>query len=141
MSTTAYVEHVAIRVRDIQWHIRFFQDVLGMAPREVRGPVNNPWQCWTIGGLQLIAAPHAQRAEGDADVRLAHIGVMCDDLDAALRAARDFDVSEMPQGRNWLRLPDGLVVELMQASPRSVEQALAVTSRASSAGTTDEESL
>ena len=25
-TTTAYVEHVAIRVRDIHWHIRFFHE-------------------------------------------------------------------------------------------------------------------
>jgi len=36
----------------------------------------------------------------------------------------------MPQGRNWLRLPDGLTVEFMQASPGAVAQALAVNPRA-----------
>jgi len=39
-------------------------------------------------------------------------------------------VQELPQGRNWLLLPDGLVVELIQASPGAVEQALAVDARA-----------
>ena len=29
----AYLEHVAIWVKDIQWHIRFFADVLGMTMR------------------------------------------------------------------------------------------------------------
>ncbi len=36
------VEHVAIRVRDIDWHIRFFRDALGMPIREVDGPCDNP---------------------------------------------------------------------------------------------------
>jgi hypothetical protein len=36
----------------------------------------------------------------------------------------------MPQGRNWLRLPDGLAVELMQAQPATcVAQALAINPR------------
>jgi len=52
-------------------------------------------------------------------------------LEAALAAARRFEVVEMPQGRNWLRLPDGLAVELIQARPAScVAQALAINPRA-----------
>ncbi len=122
----AYLEHVAIWVRDIHWHIRFFHDVLGMPLREVQGTVEQPQQVWTLGGLQFIASPHFEGPEG----RLAHLGVMCDDLEAALAAAQVFGVTEMPQGRNWLRLPDGLAVELIQASPGSVAQALAVNPRA-----------
>ena len=29
----AYVEHVAIWVKDIHWHIRFFREVLGVTPQ------------------------------------------------------------------------------------------------------------
>jgi catechol 2,3-dioxygenase-like lactoylglutathione lyase family enzyme len=118
----AYVEHVAIWVRDIRWHIRFFRDVCGMPMREVQGTVDAPEQYWTLGGMQFIAKPDFAGPEG----RLAHLGVMCEDLEATLAAARAFGVSELPQGRNWLRLPDGLAVELIQASPGAVAQALAV---------------
>ena len=38
---------------------------------------------------------------------------MCEDIEAAIAAAQAFGVTELPQGRNWLRLPDGLVVELI----------------------------
>lgn len=123
----AYVEHVAIWVRDIHWHIRFFRDVLGMAMREVQGTAEQPVQYWTLGGMQFIAKPGFAGPEG----RLGHIGVMCEDLEAALDAAKAFGVAEMPQGRNWLRLPDGLALELMQAKPASaVAAALAVDPRA-----------
>jgi hypothetical protein len=55
---------------------------------------------------------------------------MCEDLDEALRRAEKFGVHELPQGRGWLQLPDGLAIELMQAMPAStVEQALAVNPR------------
>lgn len=126
MSTKAYVEHVAIWVRDIHWHIRFFQDVLGMSMREVQGSLEEPIQYWTLGGMQFIAKPDFSGPEG----RLGHLGIMCDDLEAALAAAQAFGVTEMPQGRNWLRLPDGLAVELIQACPGAVAQALAVNARA-----------
>ena len=55
---------------------------------------------------------------------------MCQDLEAALEAAQAWGVTVMPQGRNWLRLPDGLAVELIQASPGAVAQTLAVNPRA-----------
>lgn len=123
----AYVEHVAIWVRDIHWHIRFFRDVLGMTMRDVHGTIEEPGQYWTLGGMQFIAKPDFDGPEG----RLGHVGVMCEDLEAALEAAKAFGVTEMPQGRNWLRLPDGLAVELIQAKPASaVAAALAVDPRA-----------
>ncbi|KVO60112.1 VOC family protein [Burkholderia ubonensis] len=126
-ATKAYLEHVAIWVKDIRWHIRFFEEVLGMTLREVDGTLDAPRQYWTLGGLQFIHAPEHDGPEG----RLAHLGVMCEDLEAALAAARRFGVTEMPQGRNWLRLPDGLAVELIQARPASsVAQALAINPRA-----------
>lgn len=123
----AYLEHVAIRVKDIHWHIKFFHDVLGMTMREVDGDAANPRQYWTLGGMQFIATPEFAGPEG----RLAHLGVMCDDLEAAIAAAHRFGVTELPQGRNWLRLPDGLAVELMQSQPAAcVSQALAINPRA-----------
>ena len=126
MTPKAYLEHVAVWVRDIHWHIKFFHDVLGMTMREVQGSVEEPVQYWTLGGMQFIAQPDFAGPEG----RLAHLGVMCEDLEAAIAAAQDFGVTQMPQGRNWLRLPDGLAVELIQASPGAVAQALAVNPRA-----------
>jgi hypothetical protein len=36
----------------------------------------------------------------------------------------------LPQGRNWLQLPDGLAVELIQAAPGTVSQALSINPRA-----------
>ncbi|MDR6375667.1 VOC family protein [Paraburkholderia caledonica] len=126
-ATRAYLEHVAIWVKDIQWHIGFFENVLGMTMREVDGTREEPRQYWTLGGLQFISAPQHEGPEG----RLAHLGVMCEDLEAALAAAQAFGVTEMPQGRNWLRLPDGLAVELIQAKPATcVAQALAINPRA-----------
>ena len=109
----AYLEHVALWVKDIHWHIAFFREVCGMTMREIEGAPDDPRQYWTLGGLQFISKPEFAGPEG----RLAHLGVMCEDLEATLAAARRFPVTEMPQGRNWLRLPDGLAVEFMQAQP------------------------
>jgi len=121
----AYLEHVAILVRDIHFHIRFFKEVLGMTMREVEGTAEEPRQYWTVGGMQFIAMPDFTGPEG----RLAHLGVMCEDADAALAAARKFEVEPMPQGPNWLRLPDGLAIELIQSRNDAVRRVLAIDAR------------
>ena len=48
----AYVEHVAIRVKDIHWHIRFFYEVLGMDVREIDGPPEDQNSPITLHELQ-----------------------------------------------------------------------------------------
>ncbi|MFF7710266.1 VOC family protein [Pseudomonas sp. NPDC007930] len=123
----AYLEHVAFWVADIHWHIRFFHEVFGMEMREVQGTVEEPIQYWTLGGMQFMSQPGFQGPEG----RMGHLGMMCENAAYALAAARRFEgVEPMPQGDNWLRLPDGLAVEFIQASPATaVHQALAVNAR------------
>lgn len=125
----SYVEHVAIRVHDIGWHIRFFGEVLGMQPREIDGPADSPRQYWTIGGLQLISTPGFKGPPSHGAGWLAHLGIMVQDLETALSDAQGWGVEELPQGRNWLQLPDGLALELIQAVGDGVAQALAVKSR------------
>ena len=127
---TAYVEHVAIFVADIFWHIRFFNEVLNMGFREVQGTIENPEQYWTLGGMQFRAAPDFAGPEG----RLLHLGIMVDDLDGALDRAAAFGVTTQPQGRNWILLPDGLELELIQAAPGSVDAVRAVDPRAGAEG-------
>lgn len=126
----SYVEHVAVRVKDIQWHIKFFSDVLGMDVREIAGPPEKPQQCWTLGGMQLVSSPDFEAAPSHEAGWLAHIGIMVQDLERALADAKSWGVTELAQGPNWLQLPDGLAVELMQAHGDGVAQALAVKSRA-----------
>lgn len=126
----SYVEHVAVRVRDIRWHIDFFYEVLGMDVREIDGPPDAPRQYWTLGGLQLMACPDFTAAPSHEAGWLAHLGIMVEDLEAAIAAAQSWGVTALPQGRNWLQLPDGLAVELIQSQPVSaVRQVLAINPR------------
>lgn len=122
-SKRSYVEHAAIRVRDIDWHVRFFREVLGM---DLRDGSQAPRQVWTVGGVQLIADPAFEGPEG----RLAHLGIMVEDQAEVLREARAWGVTELPQGPNWLALPDGLNLEILQANGTAVADALAIDPRA-----------
>jgi catechol 2,3-dioxygenase-like lactoylglutathione lyase family enzyme len=126
----SYVEHVALRVQDIQWHIKFFYEVLGMDLREIDGPTDAPRQYWTLGGMQFMSTPNFEAQPSNDAGWLAHLGIMVEDLDAALAAAQGWGVKALPQGCNWLQLPDGLAIELMQASGDAVARVLAVNPRA-----------
>jgi len=108
---TSYLEHTAIRVKDIHWHIRFFREALGMTVRNIQGSEEEPTQAWTVGGVQLVSDKGFDGPEG----RMVHLGIMTEDLEAALEEVYKWDVTELPQGHNWFALPDGLQIELMQA--------------------------
>jgi len=125
----SYVEHVAVRVKDIQWHIAFFYEVLGMDVREIDGPTEAPRQYWTIGGMQLVSMPGFEAPPSNDAGWLAHLGIMVQDLPGALQAAQGWGVKTLPQGHNWLQLPDGLAIELIQASGNAVDEVLAVNPR------------
>ena len=107
---TSYLEHTAIRVRDIQWHIRFFAEALGMPVRSVQGAPEDPVQVWTVGGVQIVSDKSFAGPEG----RMVHLGIKTDDLQAALEEVYKWGVQELPQGHNWFTTPDGLAIELMQ---------------------------
>jgi catechol 2,3-dioxygenase-like lactoylglutathione lyase family enzyme len=120
-----YLEHTAIRVKDIQWHIRFFGEALGMSIRSIDGPEDHPKQVWLLDGVQLVSDPGFEGPEG----RSAHLGIMTEDLEASIEEVNQWNVTRMPQGRNWFALPDGLVIELIQAKGNSVAEALVVNFR------------
>lgn len=107
---TSWLEHTAIRVKDIQWHIRFFAEALGMPVSGVQGSPEDPIQVWTVGGVQIVSDKNFDGPEG----RMAHLGIRTDDLQAALEEVYKWGVQEMPQGHNWFTTPDGLAIELMQ---------------------------
>lgn len=128
MSTArAYVEHVAIPVKDIDWHIRFFQEVLGLGIRDEKHAAGaRQRQVWLVGGVQLIQDGTFDGPEG----RLGHLGIMVDDYEGVLERAARWGARPLPAGPNWLVLPDGLIIEILKASAGAVEAALAINPRA-----------
>jgi glyoxylase I family protein len=123
----AYIEHVAVRVKDIQWHVDFFREVLGLGIRDelpATGKIGR--QVWVLGGIQFISDPDFEGSEG----RLAHLGIMVDDYDGVLERAAEWGAKALPAGPNWLELPDGLNIEILQSNNGSVEAALAIDPRA-----------
>lgn len=120
-ATQAYLEHVAIYVADIAPHIAFFDAVFGMTVTQVKGDPANPDQVWLLGGIQFIRKADFAGPEG----RFAHLGLVCADMEAAIKAALAHGAKATDQGRNWLLLPDNLYLELMPNKGDAVQIARA----------------
>ncbi len=113
----AYLDHMAIFVKDLKWSIAFFEEVFHMPVARIAGSPEQPDQVWLEGGLQLVSMPDFDSSEG----RSAHLGINVDDLDACLEAAYAHGVKELPKGHNWIELPDGLQIEVMSASREKMD--------------------
>lgn len=106
---SAYLDHMALRVRDLDWHIRFFQEVFDMAiTMELKEAGQR--KVWLAQCIQLNETPSFSEEEGRAD----HLGIACDDVAAVLEKAKAFDVRTLPQGDNWIQLPSGICIEVVK---------------------------
>ena len=107
MTTTqkSYVEHVAVRVKDIHWHINFFDEALGMDVREIVGPTDAPIQYWSIGGMQLMSTPGFEAPPSNDAGWLAHLGIMVDDLSRPLLNATSLASRSCPRGATGCSCP------------------------------------
>ncbi|MBS7009385.1 VOC family protein [Anaerostipes sp.] len=104
----SYLEHMALRVTDLDWHIDFFKEVFDMPVRMQLGEVPNR-KVWLHAGIQLNEVPDFEGAEGRAD----HMGIMTEDIERVLEKAYARGVKELPQGHNWFALPSGICIEVI----------------------------
>ena len=120
---SSYLEHAAVTVRDIEWSIRFFEDVLGMEVtrrKEIYGKLE---QVWLRGGIQLIASP-----DNHAAVRGHHLGIVVEDFNGTLKEMLAYEGVHAIDGKpeKWVKLPDGLVLELFQEKPGAIDKVLSI---------------
>ncbi len=105
------LHHTAIYVTDIQWFIDFFEEALGMRVSKYDGEKECPTQVWLDGGIQLIAKSTVAGSQSG----LAHLGLACRSREEAVAMVKPYANATCPQGENWLELPDGIILELMQS--------------------------
>ena len=119
----SYLEHAAVTVADIDWSLEFFQTVLGMTETRRKEKDGKLQQVWLKGGLQLVAAP-----EDPAAGRGHHLGIVVQDFAATLQEMLAYEGVHPMEGRpeKWVQLPDGLVLELFQEKPGSIEKVLGI---------------
>ena len=114
-SNFSRLDHVAIKVSDIELYVDFFAQVFKMEVTSIDGDPKRPLQLWIQGVIQLISDPDFQGPEG----RSAHIAVAVDNIDLVLAEAIKFGAVSQAKGPNWIEMPDGLVLELLEKRPTS----------------------
>ncbi len=115
----AYLEHMAIKVKDLDWHIRFFEEVFGMKVRMEMGEAPNR-KVWLHGGIQMNEDVDFENIEGRSD----HMGIMTDEQESVLEKAYEIGVTELPQGHNWIQLPSGLCIEVIAGKGDVIDAAV-----------------
>lgn len=118
MNKRTYLEHTAVLVPDLDWHLDLFTTVFGMEVREETPNGAHPRQAWLYGGIQLIEADDGQVLPDN----LSHLGLMTEDMEAVIEGCRRWGAVELSNGRNWLRLSSGLCLEVLQAKGEAVAE-------------------
>ncbi|GCF92631.1 glyoxalase [Enterococcus florum] len=103
----AHLDHVAVFVDDICWYINFFEHTLGFKEKKREEYCGKLKQVWLDGGIQLVDEQKTQ-------TRMAHIGILVENLPAVLKKMQQFNLKGLPKGENWLELPNGVTIELIQ---------------------------
>lgn len=104
----AYLEHMALKVRDFDWHVSFFQEVFDMPVRLFMGEAPNR-KIWLHAGIQFNEDVNFNNEEGRAD----HLGIMVEDVADIMEKAYARGAKPAPQGDNWFVLPSGITVEVI----------------------------
>lgn len=73
-----------------------------------------------MAGIQLNEDPDFEGPEGRSD----HLGIMPEDYEATIAKAYQWNVTEMEAGKNWIRLPDGMCIEIVQGKPEEIHNML-----------------
>ena len=121
--TSSYLEHAAVTVCDIEWSIRFFEDVLGMEVIRRKESNGKLEQVWLRGGIQLISSP-----DNYAAGRGHHLGIVVKNFKDTLKEMLEYEgvhpIDDKPE--KWVELPDGLVLELFQEKPGAIDKVLSI---------------
>ena len=115
----AYLEHMAFKVKDFDWCVEFFQDVFDMPIRLSLGEKPHR-KIWLHAGIQLNEDIEFDNEAGRAD----HFALMTDDFDAALKKALEHGCVQTEAGENWLRMPNGMVIELLRGEDQALRTIL-----------------
>lgn len=112
----AYLEHTALNVNDIEWCVRFFEEVFDMPIRLSLGEKPNR-KIWLHAGIQLNEDINFTNEEG----RLNHIALMTTDYENALEKCIEWGCVQLSVAENWIKIPNGIVIELKRGNNEILE--------------------
>ena len=107
----AYVEHAAYYVNQMDWYLNFFQQVFQMQVQKQRQGADGLREVWLEGGVQLCETTAPALEDG----RCAHLCLIVEDLEQAREKGLSLGCTPMEK-YHWIRLPDGLCIEMFPAA-------------------------
>lgn len=120
----AYIDHAAYYTAQLDWHLDFFREVFGMEPEKSRCNPDGLREVWLLGGIQLCETAETQPADG----RCAHLSLIVEDLEGSREKALSLGCAPMEK-HHWVRLPEGLAIEMFQAADTAIEALTAIKKR------------
>lgn len=116
----AYLEHMAFKVNDLDWCVKFFQDVFDMPIRLSLGQAPNR-KIWLHAGIQLNEDLTFKNQEGRCD----HFALMVTNYDEVLEKCKMYGCKTLEMGENWLQMPNGMIIELKRGNQIALETIIA----------------
>ena len=106
MLDRARMDHACFTVADVDWYLKFFEEAFGF---EITKSIPEAGKYWLDGGMQINKGD----VKADKPQGMDHVGLGVRDLEEAYAKVYAFpEVKELPQGRQWVQLPEGEVLEL-----------------------------
>ena len=103
------IHHVALKVGNIPYFVKFFEDVFDMTITKTRGEEGNFDSVWLSGGVQLLNTSTNDPKAGVMD----HVSFLVDSIENVKQKAEKFGATPYPgKGAHWFQIPEGLVFEL-----------------------------
>ena len=112
----AYLEHMAFKVNDLDWCVKFFQDVFDMPIRLSLGKAPNR-KIWLHAGIQLNEDLTFKDKEGRCD----HFALMVSNYDETLKKCIQYGCKTLDMGENWLQMPNGMIIELKRGDQKALD--------------------
>lgn len=103
------LNHVALSVKDLEWHVHFFHKVLGMSIKKSAGE-RPTRKVWFNEGIQLNEVTEMREDVGVYN----HLGIETNDVRQTLERVYLNGCTESSQGEQWFCLPSGIVIELKE---------------------------
>ena len=125
----SYIQHTCIVVNDLEKNIEIFEKVFGAKVWKSVDAPDGERRRWLTGGYQINGAAKPFEPVPVHDAGLYHLGIAVDgDCVECGRRAVALGCQKVPcKTENWVAMPDGAVIEILEATnTAAIDAALAL---------------
>lgn len=109
MKKPCMIHHVALKVGDIPYFVKFFKEVFDMSVYKTRGAEGSWDSVWLDGGVQLLT----EKSETPVDGVMHHVSFLVENIEETKKKAEKYGATPFPgKAAHWFQIPEGIVFEL-----------------------------